>query len=183
MIYTSNSGTLWSPISCPINGPTTGFGNNWWVVQGSTIVYSSNNGVNWSNVYTSPHPNYTHITKSKTGSAMWAITSSGGISYTPGSVGIKRISSEIPENYLLNQNFPNPFNPSTNIKYDLPKNSFVKLVVFDALGREVETLVNEKLNAGSYQVDWNASQYPSGVYFYSLITDGFNETKKMIMIK
>ncbi len=85
--------------------------------------------------------------------------------------------------YKLFQNYPNPFNPSTNIKYDLPKNSFVKLIVYDLLGREVATLVNEKLAPGSYSIDWNASQYPSGVYFYRLTADGFSETKKMVLIK
>jgi hypothetical protein len=88
-----------------------------------------------------------------------------------------------PGNYTLEQNYPNPFNPSTNIKYELPKNSFVKIVVFDMLGREVEALVNEKLSPGSYSIDWNASQYPSGVYFYRLTTEGFSETKKMILLK
>jgi hypothetical protein len=62
-------------------------------------------------------------------------------------------------------------------------NSFVKIVVFDMLGREVEALVNEKLSPGSYSIDWNASQYPSGVYFYRLTTEGFSETKKMILLK
>ena len=98
-------------------------------------------------------------------------------------IGIKQISSEVPSVYSLNQNYPNPFNPSTNIKYELPKNSFVKIVVFDMLGREVEALVNEKLSPGSYSIDWNASQYPSGVYFYRLTTEGFSETKKMILLK
>ena len=89
----------------------------------------------------------------------------------------------IPNKYDISQNYPNPFNPATNIRYDLPKNGFVKLVVYDALGREIETLVNEKQSAGVYEVIFNASQYSSGVYFYKLTTDGFSETKKMLMIK
>jgi len=99
------------------------------------------------------------------------------------SIGIRTISTEIPENFSLSQNFPNPFNPSTNIRYDLPKNGFVKLVVFDELGREIETLVNEKQTTGTYEATFNASQYPSGVYFYKLQTENFSETKKMILIK
>ena len=85
--------------------------------------------------------------------------------------------------FSLSQNYPNPFNPSTNIRYDLPKNGIVKLVVFDELGREIKTLVNENQTAGTYEATFNASQYPSGIYFYKLITDGFSETKKMLMIK
>jgi hypothetical protein len=98
-------------------------------------------------------------------------------------VGIKIISNETPENYILEQNYPNPFNPSTNIRYNLPKNGFVKIVVFDAVGREVETLVNEKQAAGIYEVSFGASQYSSGVYFYRLTTDNFSETKKMLFYK
>jgi photosystem II stability/assembly factor-like uncharacterized protein len=98
-------------------------------------------------------------------------------------IGIQNISTEIPNKFKLEQNFPNPFNPSTNIRYDLPKNGFVKLIVFDVLGREVQTLVNEKQSEGTYEVTFNASQYPSGVYFYRLITDEFSETKKMILMK
>jgi hypothetical protein len=62
-------------------------------------------------------------------------------------------------------------------------NSFVKLVVFDMPGREIETLVNEKQSPGTYGVNWNASQYPSGVYFYKLTTDGFSQTKKMVLLR
>ena len=98
--------------------------------------------------------------------------------YVNPSIGITTISTEIPKNYSLSQNYPNPFNPSTNIRYDLPKNGIVKLVVFDELGREIKTLVNENQTAGTYETTFNASQYPSGVYFYKLITDGFSETKK-----
>ena len=99
------------------------------------------------------------------------------------SIGITTISTEIPRDFSLSQNYPNPFNPSTNIRYDLPKNGFVKLVVFDELGREIETLVNEKQTTGTYEATFNATQYPSGVYFYKLQTENFSETKKMLMIK
>jgi photosystem II stability/assembly factor-like uncharacterized protein len=102
---------------------------------------------------------------------------------TSSTIGIKNISSDIPDKYLLSQNYPNPFNPTTNIKFDLSKNSFVKLKIFDILGKEVETLVDKKLDAGSYSVDWNASQYPSGIYFYRLQTDDYNETIRMALIK
>ncbi|MBL7128655.1 MAG: DUF362 domain-containing protein [Ignavibacteria bacterium] len=87
------------------------------------------------------------------------------------------------ESYKVYQNYPNPFNPTTNIRYEIPRGGFVKLVVFDALGKEVTTLVNEKLNAGSYEVDWDGTDYPSGVYFYKLITDGFVDVKKMVLVK
>ena len=99
------------------------------------------------------------------------------------SIGITPISTLVPAAFSLSQNYPNPFNPSTNIRYDLPKNGFVKLVVFDELGREIETLVNESQTAGTYEATFNSSKYSSGVYFYKLTTDNFTETKKMLMIK
>jgi Secretion system C-terminal sorting domain/Carboxypeptidase regulatory-like domain len=98
-------------------------------------------------------------------------------------IGITNISSEIPKSFMLSQNYPNPFNPITNINVQLSKTGFVKLVVFDVLGREVKTLVNEELNAGSYRVDFDGSRLSSGIYFYRLETSGFTETRKMILIK
>jgi len=100
-----------------------------------------------------------------------------------GPIGIKSISSEVPGKYSITQNYPNPFNPETKIKFELPKSSFTTLIVYDALGREVAILVNEKLNAGSYEETWNATNFSSGIYFYRLESDNFTETKKMILIK
>jgi len=97
--------------------------------------------------------------------------------------GINQISSEIPSTYSLSQNYPNPFNPRTVIRCQLPVASNVLLKVYDVQGREIATLVNEKLNAGTYTVDWNGSDFPSGVYFYRLQTDGYTETKRMTLIK
>ncbi|TRZ53703.1 T9SS C-terminal target domain-containing protein [bacterium] len=104
------------------------------------------------------------------------------IVYAPG-VSVRKISEIIPDKFVLSQNYPNPFNPVTKIKYDIPKSGFVKLVIFDALGREVETLVNEKQSAGSYEAVWDALLYTSGVYFYRLTADGYINTKRMILIK
>jgi uncharacterized delta-60 repeat protein len=98
-------------------------------------------------------------------------------------IGIHNISSEIPAGFSLSQNYPNPFNPVTNIQFTIPKPTFVKLVVFDMLGREVVTLVNDELNAGTYNVDMNASELSSGVYFYRIETESFSETKKMLLNK
>ncbi len=96
-------------------------------------------------------------------------------------------SDETTKSFSLSQNYPNPFNPQTRINYELPITNFVSIKVYDALGNEIETLVNEKQNAGSYAVDFNASLYgsslPSGIYFYKLVTEKFSETKKMILIK
>jgi len=83
----------------------------------------------------------------------------------------------------LTQNYPNPFNPSTKIKYQIPELSFVTIKVYDVLGKEVTTLINEEKPAGSYEVEFDASRLPSGVYFYRLQAGSFIETKKMILLR
>ncbi|MCX6162192.1 MAG: M43 family zinc metalloprotease [Ignavibacteriae bacterium] len=105
-------------------------------------------------------------------------------------VGIKVISSSVPGEYKLFQNYPNPFNPITKINFDIAKTGFVSLVIYDALGRQVETLVNQKMNAGSYIIEFNAglttgqgSKLSSGVYFYRLSTDEFTDIKKFVLLK
>jgi len=96
---------------------------------------------------------------------------------------IRTISENIPQEFYLSQNYPNPFNPTTKINFDVPQNEFITLKIYDNLGKEIVTLVNEKLSPGSYSVDWNASEYPSGVYFYRLSTGNFTQTKRMILLK
>lgn len=85
--------------------------------------------------------------------------------------------------YELQDNYPNPFNPATTIKYELPVSGFTSLKIYDILGKEVAKLIDEKQEAGRYSVQWNASNYPSGVYFYTLQTDNFIQTKRMILTK
>ncbi|MCB0721740.1 MAG: T9SS type A sorting domain-containing protein [Ignavibacteriae bacterium] len=91
--------------------------------------------------------------------------------------------TEVPSKYTLYQNYPNPFNPSSTIKFDIPENTSVKLRIYDMLGREVVTLYDGFMSAGSYEATWNASRYSSGVYFYRLETDGFIQTKRMVLVK
>jgi len=115
-------------------------------------------------------------------------------------LGINKISSEVPKSFSLSQNYPNPFNPSTKIKFsiapplglpspsrvfDLPGGEAegVRLTIYDAIGREIATLLNEKLNPGTYEVEWDASNFSSGVYFYKLEAGDYIETKKMVLMK
>lgn len=92
-------------------------------------------------------------------------------------------SSNIPKEYKLNQNYPNPFNPTTNIKYEIPKDVFVTIKIYDLLGREIKTLVNENKQAGSYIVSFNRSELASGVYFYRIKAGNFVQVKRMVLIK
>ena len=106
------------------------------------------------------------------------------------SVGIKEANQKI-KDYILFQNYPNPFNPITTIKYSIPlvetKHAstlrIVQLRVYDILGREVATLVNEEKPAGTYEITWNAANLPSGVYFYQLKTGSYTATKKLLLLK
>lgn len=114
------------------------------------------------------------------GSQDGGVEDPGGID---NSTGISNYGSEIPTEYALKQNFPNPFNPITNIQFDLPQNNFVTLKIYDVMGREVATLVNEFKNAGRYIASFNASNISSGVYFYKVMAGSFVETKRMVLIK
>jgi len=97
---------------------------------------------------------------------------------------------ETPKKFGLMQNYPNPFNPSTTIKFDIPNvgtsrdlSPTVKLIVYDMLGREVKTLLNKSLQPGNYEVEFNGNELPNGIYFYKLTTDGFSQTRKMLLLK
>lgn len=103
--------------------------------------------------------------------------------FNNGPVGINQISSEVPSEYSLEQNYPNPFNPSTVIRYSLIENRLTNLKIYDLNGREVANLINENQNAGTYEIEWNASGYSSGVYFYELTAGNFRQTKRMLLIK
>jgi len=108
-------------------------------------------------------------------------------------VGIEEISNEIPNEFRLNQNYPNPFNPSTIIRFSIPEESFVTIKVFNTLGEEITTLINENIIAGNYEVEFSAKggsasggdaySLPSGIYFYQLRAGSFVETKKMVLMK
>ncbi len=112
-----------------------------------------------------------------------------GKDMTPGSyielyhVGIREEGSGIPEKYNLHQNYPNPFNPSTTIRYEIPKSGLVTVKVYNVLGKEIETLINENQTSGVYRLNWNASDYPSGIYFYKIESGEFSKVMKMVLLK
>jgi hypothetical protein len=97
--------------------------------------------------------------------------------------GTRFIIETTPQNCSLKQNYPNPFNPVTIISYQLPMNNHVSLKVYDALGREVSTLINERKDAGNYSVQFNAVNLPSGIYFYRLQAGKYIEVKKMLLLR
>ena len=106
-----------------------------------------------------------------------------GVTYGSILLDVHQISNVVPQDYTLDQNYPNPFNPATIIKFSLKKSTNVSLIIYDQLGREIQTLVSERKSAGTYQYLFNANGLSNGIYFYSLKTDNFNDTKKMILLK
>jgi hypothetical protein len=98
-------------------------------------------------------------------------------------VGVEMLADAIPRQFALNQNFPNPFNPSTEITFSLQQPEHTTLTVFNALGGKVKTLVDQRLNAGSYKISFDARILSAGVYFYQLQAGGFSEMKKMVLVK
>jgi photosystem II stability/assembly factor-like uncharacterized protein len=165
--------------------------NTGWIAGGAgypdtgIIIKTVNGGTNWFCQYTGPNYGMTsmYFVNQNTG---WAVDVGGNIFKTTNGgnpIGIKPISNEIPKEFNLYQNYPNPFNPSSKIKFQIPKLGEVQLKIYDILGREVATLVNERLSPGTYEVEWDATNYPSGVFFYKLATAEFAESKRMVLIK
>lgn len=103
--------------------------------------------------------------------------------YVVAMVGIQPVSNEIPGEFKLYTNYPNPFNPITKIKFDIAKNTNAKLLVYDVLGRVVETLISGDIKAGRYEIDFDGYSLASGVYFYKLVTNEFVETRRMLLVK
>jgi hypothetical protein len=99
------------------------------------------------------------------------------------STSVEEYGNTIPDKFVLNQNFPNPFNPTTTIRFSITETDLITLKIYNSIGEEVAELVNQILPTGSYKLDWNAENIPSGAYFYTLTTDSFRDTKKMILLR
>jgi len=195
-VYLStNNGTNWTQTSLNnkmIYSLAT-FGNSIFAGTNNGVYFSTNNGINWfiKNQGFNLLPGIgallitnNHILAGTYGQSIWRRDLSEIIE-------IHNISTEIPSVFLLYQNYPNPFNPTTKIRFDISNrfpigalgNDKIILKVFDILGREVITLVDEKLQPGTYEVTFNGNNLPSGIYFYRLKSGDFIETKKLILIK
>jgi photosystem II stability/assembly factor-like uncharacterized protein len=193
------------------------FNNNTGYICGGNVfqdaggIWSTTNaGTTWVNEISTGAEMFSIIAVPYTADSviMWSVGSTGGSSGYTGKayrsviqniVGIKPVSNNIPDNYKLFQNYPNPFNPITSLRFVIPASltsgtakagiQKSKLIIFNSLGQHVQTLVNEKLSAGEYELEFNGDALPSGVYYYQLqITDNssqvlFNDTKKMLLIK
>jgi hypothetical protein len=197
---TTNGGTSWVATTVPgsgnINGVSAASPNEFFVARGASVYRSTDGGATWASSYTGSG-SYNHADFFSFGGTTrgWAVSNTGGIAAFYGTVtGVEEKGREVPTTFALEQNFPNPFNPTTTIRYALPKDASVRLAVFNILGQEVVTLKNEVQGPGQYDVVWNGrndagSPVATGIYFYRLEarpTDGaepFATLKKMVMVK
>ena len=149
---------------------------------GAPIKMSSDNGTTWVSFMDGLTAGfYPSVGKNSSGTLFF--TKKGTVVYRYGSVTGINDNYNTPLNFALSQNYPNPFNPSTSIGFRVSEFGFVSLKVYDVLGREVTTLVNEELSTGTYNYNFDASKLTSGIYFYKISAGNFVETKKMILIK
>ncbi|MCX7833022.1 MAG: T9SS type A sorting domain-containing protein [Ignavibacteria bacterium] len=192
---TTNGGSTWVPLN--IGEGLVGKSYIKWI-SGTNIVYilgengaikrSTNGGLNWVGLENTGVNGLTHLSFVNINSIIYgyAVSKYGYVVKLVDSVQyfLTGISNNVNvDNFKLLQNYPNPFNPVTNICFEIPKLSFVKLIIFDVLGKEVETLANGFYSEGKHQIVWDASRYSGGVYFYRINTEYFSDTKKMILIK
>jgi photosystem II stability/assembly factor-like uncharacterized protein len=212
LVRSTDGGIVWQNIGpVPGNGEILGIegsGTDFWYIRGTNIYRSSNSGDTWSLCYTGTDTlydiNFSVIDGCPAG---WAVGENGRIvkMSEDSLIGIRNYDNSVPAEYKLYQNYPNPFNPVTKIKFDIPSNvkrktanaplssigegPGVRLVIYDILGREVANLIpplrggQEGLQPGTYSVTWDASNFPSGVYFYTLKCSDFSVSKKMLLIK
>ncbi|MBK8981341.1 MAG: T9SS type A sorting domain-containing protein [Ignavibacteria bacterium] len=149
-------------------------GNNF-----TTIIKTTDAGSSWFRQTTNiSNPSVSAINNLK----VWA-AGSGIVHTTNGGLTAIEHNTEIPNHFILYQNYPNPFNPITVIRYSLNENRIVNLIVYDALGKKVTTLVNEKQSAGSYEIEFDGSGLSSGIYFYKIEAGDFRQVKRMVMVK
>ncbi len=154
-----------------------------WYLRNDNKVYHSMFG--WQVQYTAPAGNFLDISQANEGTYFLAVRDNGGISYCACQIwgAVSNTGGIVPDEFILKQNYPNPFNPATTISFSLPKSSQVSIKIYNSIGAEMETIVNNELNRGNYEITWDASKYPSGIYYSRLEANGFSGTKKMILVK
>ncbi len=188
----ANIGSLGTGLIRGMSGFPMWSGNVMYVRNASSSIYYGFGTGQWFVYYTAPAGSYNHIGVERNSGwpiVGYAVRTNGGITkFNVFVEGINQISAEIPIESSLSQNYPNPFNPVTHFGFRIAEFGLVKLTIYDALGKVVHALVNQQLQPGIYEADWDASAYPSGVYYYKLAVktsqrDVFTETKKMVLIK
>ena len=188
-VLLANNGSSWTAIdsgltntninALAVNGTSLFAGTN------GGVYLSTNNGTSWTQV----NANLTDTSVSSLaimGTNLIAGTRGSGVWMRPLSemiTAVKSVKNQVPIQFRLDQNYPNPFNPITTINYSIPKTGQITLKVYDVLGKEIATLVNEEESSGNYHIQFNANRLASGVYFYRLHSGNFVMTKKLLLMK
>jgi len=189
ILRSTDRGNTWSVVYSEPNVAFYGVfcidSNNAAVIgDGGRILRTTNGGLTWLQQAsgTGVILRAVHFIDTYTG---WACGDNGTIlkTTTGGFTAIEPISNEVPSEFKLHQNYPNPFNSVTGLKFEIARLENVKLIVHDLLGRELFVLVNEELQPGTYEVEFNGLNYPSGAYYYRLIAGDYAETKRFVLIK
>jgi photosystem II stability/assembly factor-like uncharacterized protein len=188
--YSSDNGSNWINISEPF------FINQVWTIvladtnlfvgtNGDGVFLTQNNGLSWTPVNEGLTNLYIRSLIITENDYIFAGTTNGYVCYRPLSEIITGLmgTNNKQYSYSLSQNYPNPFNPATIIRYSIPHSSQVQITVYDILGNEIEILVNEEKQSGTYELTWNAANLPSGVYFYQLKAGTYLQTRKMILLR
>jgi photosystem II stability/assembly factor-like uncharacterized protein len=190
IVKTTNCGVNWVMVSSiPVSNIYFQDINTGYCNSNNSILITTNGGVDWTSQDVSLRQFSVRDIKFLDFSTGFVVGTKGVIlcTYTGGFSSIEHNKSILlPDKLSLSQNYPNPFNPVTKINYELPENGMVKLVIYDILGREIKTLINELKQAGKYMVEFDGNQFASGVYFYRIQVEGRNsytDVKKMLLIK
>jgi len=182
----TNGGLNWS-MQCTIGGAMRGLcmdlTENFYTSGNGGVFKSTNNGMSFSNFNFTYTSNQIISFQNKILAAASGTSNGGVYIYTDSLVSVKEIQNTFPERYTLFQNYPNPFNPETIIGYNLAGKSRVTLIIYDIQGRQVSVLADLIQTAGYHKEVWNASGFPSGVYYYNLNAGSYSETKKMVLVK
>jgi photosystem II stability/assembly factor-like uncharacterized protein len=189
IIKSTNSGFVWTGqtaptteqlfgVSFPALDTGTAVGGN------GTIIHTSNSGTSWVIQTSGTNQILNAVSFANTNLGIAAGNSGTILRTTNGGLsGIHVISNNVPKSLSLSQNYPNPFNPNTKIKFDIAKQDNVKLSLYNVLGKEVAVLIDNQMNPGTYEIDWNAVNISSGVYFYKMTAGNFTEIHRMVLMK
>jgi hypothetical protein len=148
------------------------------------IYCSSNQGVSWFQLGSGlENKNVSVLTRNATGSLYCGTLNHGIFKGLESLISVSPISSTIPRQYKLYNNYPNPFNPQTRIRFDVPEESFININIYNSVGQLVDVLVQQNYKPGQYEIEWNAENYASGIYFCNFRAKNYNQTNKLILIK
>jgi hypothetical protein len=181
-----DAGSTWQQTLPNRNIISTSFGKSQltiYVATPDSIFRSTDAGDSWQSIYAIPFSHITQILKHPAGDTLFLATADSGVFALTGRTVDVRKTADIISGYILEQNFPNPFNSTTEFVFTLPNAEFVRLRIFDILGREIATLVDERLPSGVYKKRWSADNLASGTYVYRLTAGSFEASRRLVLLK